>query len=399
MRTSKTLLKLLSLLILCTNACKDGSYKSELPIVNFETANSRKQDVLLSDVVEDFKVIQLETTENCLIGSRNVNVIFSNDFLFVSQSRTPLLVFNSEGKFIRSIGRIGRGPEEIDDNYNFTLNPSDSSILFFSSSRKSITVYSISGDFLRDINIGYRPFAVKCLNDNLLYANLILFPNEDTLGFNHIIFNHLGEIEEKYSIKGYTLPNLLESSGPVAYMTPIPVILTLDNEVYIYSAINDTIFKINESRDLSPRLTWDKGKYSPPGGLSAFYSMNASETENYVFELGDFGKIGAYWFFGVPFPKNYSLVFFDELKNESFVLSKMINDIDGTIWTLPHFGKSFNNTFATLYNPLDLKKMMQSGRFDNDSVKYPDRNKAFKEMINSLEENDNPIAGIFTLKR
>lgn len=389
---------ILIIAIFCTNACKNDSSLPLIPEVNFEEARKTEKGFSLSEVVDELKVIKLETNKDCLIGRSNINLIFSNDHLFVSQSRSPLFVFNADGKFIRSIGTIGRGPGEIEESYNFSFNPTDSTVLFFGGSRNSILVYSFNGKYLRDINIDQRILSLKYLKKDLFYAALYLLPEADTLGYNHIIFNHMGEIVDKYYLKGYTQPNFGSTDYP-AYVRPSPIATEINDEIYIYSTFNDTIFKISKDKKIIPCITWGKGKYTPPGGLTSNSTMSSSDEENYIFELGDFGRIGDYWFFGVPFPNDYSLIFYNESNGESFKLTRMTNDIDGTIWTLPHRGNAFNNTFVSLYDPTSLKSMLKSGRYDNTDIMYPDRNKTFKELVRSLDENDNPIAVIFTMKR
>ncbi len=387
-----------AIIIIFSNGCKSDSSVPVIPTVNFEEARSNRQGLLLSDYVEDLKFIRLETNESCLTGGSNINHLFSNDYLMVSQSRTPLLVFNADGKFVRSVGTIGRGPGEIPESYNFTFNPTDSTILFFSSVRESISVYSIHGNYLRDISLGHGLLSLKYLYEDLFYAGLNLVPEADTLGYNHIIFNSKGEVVEKYRLKGYTQPNF-GSAEYTAYITPRPIAKVIDGEVFIYSTFNDTIFKISKDKEIVPVITWDKGSLTPPGGLTSNVTMSISERRNYLFELGDFGKMGHYWFFGVPFPNDYSIIVYDELSGEAFNHIRGTNDIDGTVWTFPHFGRVFNNTFVSLYSPRSLRRMMESGRYDIDEIAYPDRNKAFKEMVLTLDDDDNPVAAVFTLKR
>lgn len=100
------------LIIICGNL----TLLSQVPeIINIESGMKNPGNMFLSDIAYDIQYIPLETNESNLIG--NINKIKFNDkHIFVQDANPPTLhVFDKNGKYIRKIGKYGRGPNE----YNF----------------------------------------------------------------------------------------------------------------------------------------------------------------------------------------------------------------------------------------------------------------------------------------
>ena len=86
--------------------------------------NTPKEKALyLSDYFKNVQSIALEDVENGLIGKIS-KLIVLNESIFILDSSIAhcLFVFNREGKFIRKIGRIGKGPGEYSNLSDFTID-------------------------------------------------------------------------------------------------------------------------------------------------------------------------------------------------------------------------------------------------------------------------------------
>lgn len=67
-------------------------------------------DLKLSELADSFKIIQLETTKNTLIGG---SIFYVSDNYIISFDQNGILKFSSNGKFLCKIAGIGRGPHEV----------------------------------------------------------------------------------------------------------------------------------------------------------------------------------------------------------------------------------------------------------------------------------------------
>jgi hypothetical protein len=385
---------LASMFLVIVGCDRKGSVSIDIPLIKFEEGLNSKREVALSEIIDDLRIVKLETSETSLIGREVRKVIYSDNLIFISQFRHPLYVFNIEGEFIRTIGAIGRGPGEMPDDYDFTFNKADSTLIFASSTRNSCSVYSINGAHLRDINLaGNFPgtYSINYVSNNLFFSQLIMSPDSDTSSSTHLLFNQKGEIVNRYNIK-MNIPDPSKADGMIFVITT-PIINVTPEVIHFYTSFNDTIFTIDEEGKLSNSLGWVRG------------DLNTTRFRNY---LQGFARAGSYWLFSVPIP-DYKPNFFmyDERDEKVFNVSKIINDIDGTLTNLPlesnvydqtYESYVYENTYTVIYWPLKLKSMLKDGNFDAENIKYPERNREFKELVNSLDDNDNPIVAIFRLK-
>lgn len=74
-----------------------------------------------------------------------------------------------------------------------------------------------------------------------------------------------------------------------------------------------------------------------------------------------------------------------------------INDIDGGI-SPTYFSSVSSDYFAINVQPEELKKQFQNNK-KNIKVKYPEKQQQLEKMVNSLNEDENPIIILYKLKK
>jgi hypothetical protein len=77
------------------------------------------------------------------------------------------------------------------------------------------------------------------------------------------------------------------------------------------------------------------------------------------------------------------------------------NDLDGGTVFLPlaYYTESSREYLAGLVNPYKMKTHINTHEFKESSPQYPDKKDKYNELVNSLEETDNPVLVIVRLKR
>jgi hypothetical protein len=85
----------------------------EVDVIDISASiNNEGATMLLSEIVDDITFIPLETTDECLIG-RIRSIYFSNNYLvIIDADPNQILLFDTTGKFVRTIGNKGQGPGE-----------------------------------------------------------------------------------------------------------------------------------------------------------------------------------------------------------------------------------------------------------------------------------------------
>ena len=106
---------LIFIILTCTLlACKANLKKDQenilVPtILKQEEPNSK---IKLSEIITDhYRIIPLETKKECLIGSIN-KIVKSDSIFYVLSNESKIQTFSYEGKYLSTLEKIGRGPEE-----------------------------------------------------------------------------------------------------------------------------------------------------------------------------------------------------------------------------------------------------------------------------------------------
>ena len=157
-------------IILCSiTSCSGNKQQSDEPfIINLSEGLDKVEEIRLSDLLTDITYIPLETSEACLIGPFFEKIITGEFIVVISQG--CYLFDKGSGKFVREIGKVGRGPGEI-RAFRFFHQPTG--ILYFESAvRNQLLRYSLDGSFLGTIDIPVSPPStlgdITFLNDSLL---------------------------------------------------------------------------------------------------------------------------------------------------------------------------------------------------------------------------------------
>ena len=79
------------------------------------------RDIKLSDIADEVQYIPLETNSECIL-SKGYTIVPTKDYFFIADGEKPLFVFDREGKFVRKIGKVGKGPGEFHNGNQFHID-------------------------------------------------------------------------------------------------------------------------------------------------------------------------------------------------------------------------------------------------------------------------------------
>ena len=87
----------------------------KIPVIHFNNLPDEVHETGISDLIDDYEVIPLETTEECLVGNTRV-FLFNENIIVGTQIDFPgpvtCFMFDKTGKFIKEVGGRGAGPGE-----------------------------------------------------------------------------------------------------------------------------------------------------------------------------------------------------------------------------------------------------------------------------------------------
>lgn len=107
-----------------------------------------KQVPTLLSIFELVSFTKLETSEESLIRQINRISYINNKYYLYANRRCN--IFSSEGKYLKGIGKMGRGPGEMVSPIDCSIIPGISEAAFLDNRLRRITIYDFEGNHLRN---------------------------------------------------------------------------------------------------------------------------------------------------------------------------------------------------------------------------------------------------------
>lgn len=381
-------------------ACKDSDLAFDKGIkmhpikVDVESAIDNVKTVYLSEIATCLKYIPLETTPHNLISTiRQLEI--TKSFIFVSDGDI-LLKFARDGKFIKRIGRSGRGPGEYRSIMRFVVNEAEDFILI-NGEYKSIR-YDLSGKYIKkETNLPGMKFICNG-HDRIVFYMI----NHEQKPKNLIVTDgNLNILHEFLNPSPRPKTNLKFTSAPL-YL--------YNNKFYFKENFNDTVFCINDSI-LEPHIILDESRLlidkdfslQSTGKISDLINQ-LEEVENKlltkdIFESERFIFI-TYLKGQDPRKVNYTRILFDKKDYNAVTVGseRFLNDIDGGLnfWPKQSVSDSVVLSWAEAHK---LIEQTSSEAFKKSHPKYLDQKEGFEEMVGNLTVTENPVLMVIKLNK
>ncbi len=410
MKISYQLIGLLFLLqiIACKNAVKepatDQIYNPDT--LNIIDADNTKEliDLKLSDLADSLELIPLETTEQCLLG--NFTEYYVSEKYILAYSQDGVYKFSKNGKFIKKLVSLGRGPGEIHmgaGSSKFVVDgKKDLLYIYDQFKRHKFMVYDINSErFIGPVKKyfpGYGNFAIY--KDSLIICSL--FSYNDSIDYAVYIQNNKGEF-----VSGITHDKKMLNEKKNAYFYQ-PSILHIADSCYRVSFLrDDTLFTIKENQ-LIPylALNFNLPRESPPNAETEkgsrfilfpeieapdFMIIRINVTQEVIWyssEAGDSKSVRLYLFFDKMTGKGARIrTYTDDLIGETQNVLKQSQVTGEPPIKFPDILP--NGKFVVAYYPSQITAAVEKGlnytHFSNDI------NKQLLDVNRSINEMDNPI--------
>ncbi|WP_320989818.1 6-bladed beta-propeller [Bacteroides sp.] len=359
--------------------------------------------LLLSDIVKDVEYVKLETQDTILVGDIN-QLKRTEKFVFIySRRQNHVMMFDTAGKFIRKIGRVGQGPGEIANIHCFTV--SDSLVFIYPYSRNgSLTVYDMrDNSFVKEFSLKWPiilRWTIDVMGDCLVYyPGTVYLPNNEKTFISACVAN--GEGETLMEQIPYLTADVKESLN----LDPDPSWLYRGRS-NVYSFINDTIYGIT-CDSIFPRYHLSLGKYKLPSGRydptrdygwGDFILMkDVCETKEYL--LFEFWFNKKMWFSRYD-KKTEKINSWEQTPFKAHVwhildAPGITNDIDGS-QSFKDFDNVGENCLYFAITPDNLDQVKRN--VTEAKVKFPEKQAELLKLLDEMGEDDNPIIAFYKLK-
>ena len=386
---------------------------STLTEIHIDNIPKEVVEMNLSDFCTGFRIIPLETNDKCLIGGFNKRAAITENNIFIGflreTSPTELLRFDSNGNFINSIGKGGRGPGEHTGNETWYIFPDDDKeIVSVDWDMDEVMTYKYDGTFLS--RFAYPEILLNGVykwGDNEWFSSgsETSHPEYARDSLLLIFYNNEGKITGKY-------PRTRYPSGRSDKYTPYGSInIHTFNDIFkVLFTLSDTMYQITKEK-LIPTEVIFRGadgmpyqrKFDDPlATIGKHHIIPVAETDSYYlftmavlteaqmteYRPGQWGGI-------VDFDYKTILI---EKKGKKAAYIKLTDDVFGF---LPDF--FFENIFRemqghTISFQLDASQFLNTlAEKGIDPVKFESMTSS-PERFKSLTPESNPVLITFSLK-
>ena len=341
-----------------------------LPVLDIEYAYEHGDQVnpsfLWNDLIENVRFIPLETKKECLIGGGSSAILAKNDSLIIVMTlgQKPTFLFDSTGRFIKTIALPGKGPGEIFgillEVYPFTNHP----YLMFNAMYQNV-IKDLNGNLIREFKGVHRLLYPH--GSGFVHINQYdRFPNDSTfLCFTDSSGNIIKELKEPPKEKRIN-PNLLDTpfNG-----TDYRYLFFTDNKLRLLKSYNDTLYRITEDQTIKPHLILSRGKYTPIVGEKDQKRLGLKYSEAGPYSL--IYTSGVFHIWNRETGKLITSRKFDVYNPDSYIKYRLPN----------------NQLITVYFQSVQNGKLVFEARF-NDIYEYL-----------NLKEDDNPVIMIADLKK
>lgn len=371
---------LFTILVYCLvmQGCKDRIGDSQIITVDM-TGKPDGAKFNLNEYVTDLKLIRLETNDSSLI--RRFNGYVGEKYV-ISLEREKVLLFNSDGEFLCTIARRGKGPGEftqldgwgVDENENFFL---------FHDDRKN---YIFNYDLNNQQPGGNIPF-----EEHGSLSRMVLI-NDTTLSILPGMFSEYGYLFFNQTLTGQITGGIAKENvpHPGAWAVTAPVFKkSFDNSIMYQPSESDTVFRIDGTK-IIPVYSFLVEKPQKSGdvstGTTASY-VNSDKNLLFVSKAEYESTISPMSASVNIIGGEFIVVDLKTLKSskiDSFSLEFMDLELD-----VPGVSFPDKNRIIIVYQAVVFKKQIE------EAIKREDIAAGKKERLlqlnNEISEDDNPI--------
>ena len=330
--------------------------------------------VPLSQFIDSFEIIRLEDNKDAFFKFGWIAI--SSNYFAIRQSGGPVKLFKWTGEFVNNVGNIGRGPGEYRAVSDILIDERNDVIYVAPISGSEILQYNLKGDFIKEIRFP------EGLNKPKLFLN-----PDGTVSVVHLCFVDKGNTFTTATFNP-------ASSDSLRFLFSKDLALRIKNNEGKGVGFNNEIWSYRNSRDFPFAFTTrdtlynfnvDKNQIEAKLTLSMLKERKGKSY--FVFnELPDWFQINIV---GGEYRKS---ILID--KDTKQVLSmNLVNDFLGNIPVSFRFQDGY---WFDVIDPLSFKEKLDEHLISGDCPSS--QIEKLTELMNSLEENDNSILLIGSIK-
>lgn len=301
-----------------------------------------KDEIDISKMVEEVRYVELETNDEGLIGNVSKLITYKNKIYITDRFiASKIYIFDTDGHFHTTVSSIGKGPGEYMTLEDIAIDSYRDELLISDASNQKIIVFDLEGKFLREFKTPYWVSGVFALRDHYL---LYLYDTNDEKHNLVVLDKHNLEIVNKLFRKvigrdGFTLSTPFFQGSKETLFT-----FSLVNEIYNITDI--------ETGNIKTKYILDFEGYPP---LKEFEQKSTDEVYDFMtdgahcYSPFSFNETERWLLFNFMLGDQKKFAFYDKHAKHIHLADKVINNIDGKPFSMPHFSTG-DELISVLYS-------------------------------------------------
>ena len=362
-----------------------------------------------SILAPEYRIIQLETTEECIVGVTD-NLLIADSLIFVVDTwGRQISVFDMNGKFQNHIGRKGHAKGEYVSMYSVTLDTRQKRVCFIDEDSQKPLFYDYKGNFLSQEPRYFWYQSIALLGDGKRVLLTLPYDHKDYQALNSFKLTITDE-------KGIPVCGALEDPGFPKYRLDkcqfqgslINALHTNPDSVYYLDILSpDTIWKI-KGKECTPFVCVDFGEpFTTPETYREMTNESYRKRMNQTKVLWD----------NFAFSKDFGYLYYDrcaiiDLNTGKYMIGKIEergnkptpNFLEFAFQTYPN-EKIFlfdweKNQFAKVWPANEAVRMLSMMRQNPEWEKiYQAWPQSDRDILDRLAPEDNPVIVVGTFKK
>jgi hypothetical protein len=265
-----------------------GTFNKPFPFI-IKVFDDDKNAGKFSDKLILTKVVPLETTNDFLISQSPEIQIFENVYYVFDHNQESIILFNSNGKFIRKLGKKGKGPAEYINLNDFQIiNKNKIAIL---SSRK-IIYYDSTFTFLKSIDIKSNDKNVYLFPLRFREYNEKYYLWQCTSGYDQ------NKDQTKYLMYSWKDGNIIKGFFPITEKVPETQRISLSqNRILINTLFESNIIYAIDNDSLSPSYIIDFGRFTITDKILKTNTRKQIVESGFCYNIGNVFETNDYLYF------------------------------------------------------------------------------------------------------
>mgnify|MGYP006281217295 CR=1 FL=1 len=384
----------------------------KIPVIHFDRLPDELNETGISEIIDDYRVIPLETKEECLVGNA-MTYLFEDKIIVGTQINFPdpvtCYMFDDKGRFIKNVGAGGNGPGEHSGYLVSSLFPLIDTNMFVLNFMAENQLFDSNGDYVSDVKQPY-----ELMGNSVSYSGDTWYSPGSVRGHpfyprdsvHVVIHNRDGKIIKR-------IPRTIYPPSADRGFTPSMG----GSGVYIYngkwklhSPGNDTVYSLSGENVIHEYIL-DRGargqKYNtivePESIIGRYgYSVIGESDDQWIVNCSEITKAEVSEYRPGQWGGSYDMR--DELavigkSSDKAMRMEVFDDLYGIIderaFNSSHYYTT-DNKLVFAQQASDLKVKIAEKLAEDDL--NPDQRKRLEELNSQIDENSNPVVFIFTLK-